>query len=86
MLYIYVTYKQDQWNEYLPAVKFAYNNAKQASTGFTLFELDCGQHPNILMSLVTKETTRVPAADNFKYHWDTMIKVAKDVLMEAQNR
>ena len=35
MLRAYVTYKQDQWDEYLPAAEFAYNNSKQASTGFT---------------------------------------------------
>src|SRR5205085_839451 len=34
MLCIYTTYKQDQWDEYLPAAEFAYNNSKQASTGF----------------------------------------------------
>ena len=27
--------------------KFAYNNAKNASTGFTLFELNCGYHPRV---------------------------------------
>ena len=42
MLRAYVTYKQDQWDEYLPAAEFTYNNSKQASTGFTPFELDCG--------------------------------------------
>ena len=46
MLRAYITYKQDQWDKYLPAAEFAYNNSKQASTGFTPFELDCKQHPN----------------------------------------
>ena len=85
MLCIYFTYKQDQWDEYLTAAKFAYNNAKQASTGFTSFELDCGQHPNISMTLAYSETRCVSAADNFMYHWNTMIKIAKDALMEVQD-
>ena len=28
--------------------KFAYNNVKNASTGYTLFELNYGYHPRIL--------------------------------------
>ena len=27
--------------------KFAYNNAKNASTGYTPFELNCGYHPYV---------------------------------------
>ena len=42
MLRAYSTYNQDQWDEYLPAAEFAYNNSKQQSTGHTPFELDCG--------------------------------------------
>jgi len=84
MLRAYVTYKQDLWDEYLPAAEFAYNNSKQASTGHTPFELDCGQHPSTPISL-TKES-EVPAADNFVNHWSSMIKLAKDSLREAQER
>src|SRR5215469_18822525 len=42
MIHAYVNYKQDNWDEYLPAAEFAYNNAKQVSTEHTPFELDCG--------------------------------------------
>ena len=28
--------------------KFTYNNAKNASTGHTPFELNCGYHPKVL--------------------------------------
>jgi transposase InsO family protein len=42
MLHIYATYKQDRWDEHLAAAEFTYNNSKQDSTGYTLFELDCG--------------------------------------------
>ena len=42
MLQAYITYKQDQWDEYLPAAEFTYNNSKQASSGYSPFELDCG--------------------------------------------
>src|SRR5271169_5792359 len=86
MLRAYVTYKQDQWDEYLPAAEFAYNNSKQASTGFTPFELDCGQHPNTPITTTMETSNRVPAADDFINHWNAMMKIAKDSLMEAQDR
>ena len=47
MLRAYVGYKQDNWDDYLPIAEFAYNNAKQTSTGLTLFELNCEQMPNM---------------------------------------
>ena len=65
MLRAYSVYKQDTWDEYLPAAEFAYNNSKQASTRFTPFELDCRQYPNILASLATNKINQVPAAKNF---------------------
>jgi len=86
MLRAYSTYKQDTWDEYLPAAEFAYNNSKQASTGFTPFELDCGQHPNTPASLATNKLNHVPAAEDFINHWNNMIKIANDTLMLAQER
>jgi len=83
MLRAYVTYNQDQWDEYLPAAEFAYNNSQQTSTGYTPFELDNGQHTLTPASLLS-QTTSVPAADNFLEHWDNMINMAKDSLREAQ--
>ena len=63
MLQAYITYKQDQWDEYLPAAEFTYNNFKQASSGYSPFELDCGQHPNTPISITTE--SEVPAANDF---------------------
>jgi ''chromo'' (CHRromatin Organisation MOdifier) domain./Integrase core domain. len=85
MLRAYSTYNQDNWDEYLPAAEFAYNNSKQLSTGYTPFELDCGQHPLTPASFISQRTS-VPAADNFLEHWDNMIHMAKDSLREAQER
>src|SRR5579862_8578850 len=84
MLRAYTTYQQDQWDEYLPAAEFAYNNSKQASTGFTPFELDCGQHPDTPIVMTTP--SKVPAANEFLEHWTSMIEIARDALREAQER
>ena len=44
----FVKFKQNNWARFLPIVGFAYNNAKNASTGHTFFELNYGYHPWIL--------------------------------------
>ena len=68
----------------MPAAEFTYNNSKQVSTRFTPFELDCGQHPNIPITIT--QLSQVPAADDFINHWNAIMKIAKDSLMEAQER
>ncbi len=40
----FVNWEQDNWARLLPMAEFAYNNAKNASTGHTPFELNCGYH------------------------------------------
>ena len=46
-LQAFVNFKQNNWANLLPMAEFAYNNAKNASTGYTLFELNCGYHPRV---------------------------------------
>ena len=41
----FVNFEQNDWARLLLIAEFAYNNAKNASTGFTLFELYYGYHP-----------------------------------------
>ena len=93
MLRAYVGYKQDNWDEYLIMAEFAYNAAKQTSTGFSPFELDCGQIPTTPLRLTMMENVvksdeheDVPAADEFIRKWNNKIAMAKDALLEAQRR
>ena len=37
----FVNFEQNDWGQLLPMVEFTYNNTKNASTGFTFFELNC---------------------------------------------
>ena len=41
-LQAFVNFEQNNWARLLPMAEFAYNNAKNASTGYILFELNCG--------------------------------------------
>jgi hypothetical protein len=50
MLRAYVNRKQNDWDQYLTAIELAYNNSKQASTGYSPFYLNYGQHPSIPLS------------------------------------
>ncbi len=43
----FVNWKQDNWARLLPMAEFAYNNTKNASTGHTPFEFDCGYHSRV---------------------------------------
>ena len=43
----FVNFEQNDWAKLLPMAEFAYNNMKNASTGYTPFELKCGYHPRV---------------------------------------
>ena len=43
----FVNFEQNDWAKLLPMAKFAYNNAKNASTGHTPFELNCEYYPQL---------------------------------------
>ena len=46
-LQAFVNFKQNDWAKLLSMAEFAYNNAKNASTGFTPFEFNCRYHPRV---------------------------------------
>ena len=41
----FVNFEQNDWARLLLMAKFAYNNAKISSTGYTPFKLNYGYHP-----------------------------------------
>ena len=43
----FVNFEQNDWARLLLMAEFAYNNAKNASTGYTPFELNFGYHPQM---------------------------------------
>ena len=43
----FVNWEQNDWTRFLPIAEFAYNNAKNASTGHMPFELNCGIYPRV---------------------------------------
>lgn len=86
MLRNYVSYRQDNWDELLTAAEFAYNNAKQASTQYSPFLLNYGQHPYVPTSLLGSPIpkTRVQATNDFMAETGGLLRAARDNLQRAQ--
>ena len=62
-LQVSVSHHQDDWADWLPLAKFAYNNCVHSATCCTLFKLDSGQHP--WMGSEPTWSSTVEAADDF---------------------
>src|SRR3954468_18647509 len=77
MLRITVNYQQNDWDEQLPALEFAYNNSVNNSTKETPFFLDNGKHPNVPDNLISpKIPVNIPTVDEFLQKMQNIIKIA----------
>ena len=88
MLRAYVAPHQDDWDEHLVAVEFAYNSSVHASTGETPFFLNYGQHPvTPLAQASTIPHSTIPANENaadFLKRLNSNMERAKDLMKKAQ--
>lgn len=86
----YVNPAQDDWDDWLPLAQFAYNNARQESTGYSPFYLTYGLNPVTPSTLgadsVVSRPSHVPSADAFVESLDTDLRHARQVLERAQQR
>ena len=76
----YMNYQQDDWTEWLVAVKFQYNDKRHTATGKILFELNFGQYP-WKENLTVK--TELPKLEDFLNRLQRSWKKAKK-LMEIE--
>ena len=83
-LQVFVNFKLNDWARLLSIAKFAYNNAKNASSGHTLFELNCGYHPQILYKDKIDPYSKSKSADNLSVELNELIIVCKKNLYHAQ--
>ena len=65
-------------------VEFAYNNAKNTSTGHTLFELNCGYHPRILYRDDINPRSKSKSADKLSAKLRELIIICQKNLHHAQ--
>ena len=87
MLRCYTNDHASNWDEYLAAAEFAYNNAKSASTDYTPFQLDTGRNPCTPVSILNPSTfisSSHPASAEFLHDWNCHVENARVNIIAAQ--
>ena len=83
-LWAFVNFKQNDWARLLPIAEFAYNNAKNLSTGHKSFELNYGYHPCILFEEDINPCSWLKSADVLLAKQQDLMSVCWDNLYHAQ--
>ncbi len=68
----------------MPMAEFAYNNAKNASTGHTPFELNCGFHPRVSFEEDVDPCSRSRSANELAEELRELMEVCCQNLLHAQ--
>ena len=84
MLRAFVSYRQDNWDQYLSTAEFACNNAPNASTGMSPFHVNYGRDPYNPYSALSKIPDDTPAAKDFLEGLANSTKIATDALVLAK--
>ena len=80
----FVNFEQNDWARLLPMAKFAYNNAKNASSGHTPFELNCGYHPRMSYEDDVDPRSKSKSADDLSAELRELMIVCRENLHHAQ--
>ena len=80
----FVNFEQNDWARLLPMAEFAYNNAKNASTGHTLFELNCGYYPRMSYEEEVDPRSKSKSADELSAELRELMIVCRENLHHAQ--
>ena len=59
----FVNFEQNNWARLLPMAEFAYNNTKNASTGYTPFELNYDYHLRVFFKEDTNLCSKSKSVD-----------------------
>ena len=80
----FVNFKQNDWARLLPMAKFAYNNAKNASTGHTPFKLNCECYLWVLYEENINPRSKSKLADELSAELRKLMTVCQKNLHYAQ--
>ena len=80
----FVNFEQNDWARLLPIAKFAYNNAKNASTGYMIFELNYGYHPQISYEEEVDSRSKSKSADKLLVELKELMIVCQKNLYHVQ--
>ena len=79
----FVNCKQNDWARLLPMAKFAHNNAKNASTGHTLFELNCGYYLSVSYEENIDPRSKSKSTDELSAELQELMTVSRENLHHA---
>ena len=71
----FVNWRQDDWARLLPIAEFAYNNAKNTSTGHTSFKFNYAYHPKISFKEDVDPRSRSCSANKLAEKLTELIKI-----------
>ena len=80
----FVKWEQNDWTRLLLIAEFAYNNAKNANTGHTPFELNCGFHPQVSFENDVDPCSRSRFADELAKELSELMKICQQNLLHTQ--
>ena len=80
----FVNFEQNKWARFPPMAEFTYNNAKNTSTGHTLFKLNYGSHLHVSFKKNTNFCSWLRTADKLSAELNRLMIVCKKNLHLAQ--
>ncbi len=80
----FVNWEQDDWTRLWLMAEFAYNNAKNASTGHTLFELNYGYHLRVSFKENIDPYSRSRSANKLAEELKELMKISCQNFLHAQ--
>ena len=80
----FVNFEQNNWARLLPMAEFAYNNAKNASIGHILFELNCGYHPRVSYKEDLDPRSKSKTVEELSFELQNLMAVCQQNLHHAQ--
>lgn len=89
MLRCVVNFDQNNWDELLPLVEFAYNNQINTATHETPFYVDTGRHPRLPQDILIdpgRVQTVNETANQFAERMTGIIMITRDILQQTQDR
>ena len=83
-LWVFINFEQNNWARLLLIAEFAYNNAKNASTGHTLFELNYGYYPRMLYKEDVDPRSQSKSADKLSAELRKLMIVCQENFHHTQ--